>query len=168
MLVGSAAYTAASQSVAHLAVGAFIMGLSSGGYFIAANPLVSELFPRQIGSAIGIHGGVSQAAAVGAPLFVSAVLLVGDWRTTFVYIAVIAAVLTGVLSWAARRSTLPSAGTEDRSLLVAGRAQWPTILTGIAFLGVAGFLWNGLFNLYRQRVIEYVSHPLGSDSHYGM
>lgn len=148
MLIGSAAFTAISESVTHLAVGAFVMGLSSGVYFIAANPLVSELYPQRIGSAIGIHGGASQAAAIGAPVFVSAVLFVGNWRITFVCVAVIAAISTGGLLWAARRSTLPSAGTEDRSLVVAARAQWPTVLTGIAFVGVAGFLWNGLFNLY--------------------
>jgi Arabinose efflux permease len=148
LLVGSATFTAASQSVSHLIVGAFSMGLSSGIYFIAANPLVSELFPERVGTALGIHGGASQVAAIGAPLVVSGVLLIGNWRVTFLLIAVIAAVLTVALAWAARRTALPDAGTADRSLITAGRAQWPTILTGIAFLGVTGFLWNGLFNLY--------------------
>ena len=148
LLVFTALFTALSQSITHLTVGAFLMGLSSGMYFIAANPLVSELFPERVGSAIGVHGMSSQVAAVGAPLVVSAILLVGNWRTTFLCIAVIAAVATVALVWAARRTDLPDAGANDRSLLAAGRAQWPTILTGIAFIGAAGFLWNGLFNLY--------------------
>jgi DHA1 family inner membrane transport protein len=148
MLVGTAAFTALSPSVTHLTVGAFLMGLSSGMYFIAGNPLVSELFPDRVGRAIGIHGMSSQLAAVVAPLAVSGILLVGNWRTSFLFISAIAAVVTVFLVFAASRAELPEAGTADRSLLAAGRAQWPIILTGVAFLGAAGFLWNGLFNLY--------------------
>ncbi|PSP92445.1 MFS transporter [Halobacteriales archaeon QS_1_68_44] len=148
LLVAASAFTAVAGSRLHLAAGAFLMGTASGTYFIAANPLVSELFPRRVGGAIGIHGMASQVAAVGAPLAVSGVLVVSEWRTTFLCIAAVAAAATAFLVVAARRADLPEAGTEDRSLRVAGRAQWPIILTGIAFLGAAGFLWNGLFNLY--------------------
>ncbi|MFT4884084.1 MAG: DHA1 family inner membrane transport protein [Natronomonas sp.] len=159
LLVGTAAFTALSPSVTHLTVGAFLMGLSSGMYFIAANPLVSELFPDRVGRAIGIHGMSSQLAAVVAPLAVSGILLVGDWRTAFLFISAIAAAATAFLVFAARRAELPEAGTADRSLLAAGRAQWPIILTGIAFIGAAGFLWNGLFNLYG----DYLSVVKGID-----
>ncbi len=124
------------------------MGLSSGIYFIAANPLVSELFPDNVGAAIGVHGLSSQVAAVTVPLGISVVLIDGNWRSIFLIIAGIAATATAALIWAARRTDLPEAGTADRSLGAATRAQWPTILTGIAFVGAAGFLWNGLFNLY--------------------
>jgi predicted MFS family arabinose efflux permease len=148
ILVVTSAVTAVADSRLHLAVGAFLMGTSSGMYLIAANPLVSELFPERVGGALGVHGMAAQVAAVGAPLAVSAILLVGEWRTTFLCIAAVAAAATAFLVFAARRADLPDAGTDDRSLLVAGRAQWPIILTGIAFLGAAGFLWNGLFNLY--------------------
>ena len=148
LLVVTAAATAFAPSVPLLAVGAFAMGLSSGMYFIAANPLVSELFPDRVGQALGVHGMSSQLAAVGAPLAVSAVLLVGDWRATFLGVGVVAAAATIYFAWAARRTVLPDAGTEDRSVLAAGRAQWPVILTGVALIGAAGFLWNGLFNLY--------------------
>ena len=148
ILVVTSAVTAVADSRLHLAVVAFLMGTSSGMYLIAANPLVSELFPERVGGALGVHGMAAQVAAVGAPLAVSAILLVGEWRTTFLCIAAVAAAATAFLVFAARRADLPDAGTDDRSLLVAGRAQWPIILTGIAFLGAAGFLWNGLFNLY--------------------
>ena len=148
LLVFTSAFTGLAQSITHLTVGAFLMGMSSGMYFIAANPLVSELYPERVGSAIGTHGMASQVAAVGAPLILSAILLVGNWRTTFFLISALAAVITLALLWATRRTDLPDAGSEDRSLLVALRAQWPVILTGIAFIGAAGFLWNGLFNLY--------------------
>lgn len=148
LLVFTSTFTGLAQSVTHLAVGAFLMGLSSGMYFIAANPLVSELFPERVGRAIGVHGLASQFAAVGAPLALGAILLVGPWRLIFVCISAVAAASTLMLVWAARRTPLPDAGTEDRSLRTAARAQWPLVLTGIAFIGVAGFLWNGLFNLY--------------------
>ena len=148
LLTGTSVFTALAGSRLHLAAGAFLMGLSSGTYFMAANPLVSELFPGRVGGAIGVHGMASQLAAVGAPLAVSGILLVGEWRTTFLCVAAVAAVATTLLVVAARRTELPDAGADDRSLLAAGRAQWPIVLTGIAFLGGAGFLWNGLFNLY--------------------
>ena len=148
LLVITSAFTGFATSPAHLVVGAFLMGLSSGVYFIAANPLVTELFPEGVGRAIGIHGTASQVAAVGAPVGLSVILLVGSWRQTFFGIAVLAAVTTLTLVYASRRTDLPGAGSEDRSLLAAARAQWPVILTGIAFVGSAGFLWNGLFNLY--------------------
>lgn len=148
LLVFTALGTAYSRSIAGLTLGAFLMGLSSGIYFIAANPLVSELYPEGVGRAIGVHGMSSQLAAVCAPIAVSAVLLVGAWRYTFLVIAAVAAVATVSLVVAARRADLPDAGSEDRSVLAAGRAQWPVVLTGVAFVGTAGFLWNGLFNLY--------------------
>lgn len=147
-LVVTTLFTAFSATVTHLAVGAFAMGLSSGAYFIAANPLVSELFPERVGSAIGLHGMAGQLAAVGAPLAVSGVLLLADWRTTFLWLAVVAAAATIYFVRAGRRTALPDAGSADRSLRDAWTSQWRLILTGIAFVGAAGFLWNGLFNLY--------------------
>lgn len=148
LLVVTSVLTGLAATPAHLVVGAFLMGLSSGVYFIAANPLVSELFPERVGRAIGVHGMASQFAAVGAPLVLGAILVVGNWRLTFFAIGVAAAVGTVALVYASRRTDLPAAGSEDRSLLVAGRERWPVIVTGVLFIGTAGFLWNALFNLY--------------------
>ncbi len=148
LLVCTSLFTAFAGSVAHLTAGAFLMGLSSGMYYISANPLISELFPDRVGTALGVHGTAAQVAAVGAPLFVSAILVVDNWQTTFLFISALAGVSTVGLIVATRRTDLPDAGTADRSLAVAGRAQWRLILTGVVFVGVAGFLWNGLFNLY--------------------
>jgi predicted MFS family arabinose efflux permease len=159
LLVFTSLFTAFSQSVAHLTVGAFLMGLSSGMYFIAANPLVSELFPDKVGSAIGVHGMSSQIAAVSAPLLVSAILLVSNWRSTFYIISGLAALATLGLLVASRRTEMPEAGTEDRSIIAAGRAQWKLILTGIVFVGMTGFLWNALFNLYGDYLSSAKSIP---------
>lgn len=148
LLIVTALFTGRAQTVPNLTIGAFLMGVSSGMYFIAANPLVSELFPENVGQAIGVHGMSSQLAAVGAPLVVSAILLVGDWQLIFGCIAIIAAIITIGFTWAAWRTPLPDAGAADQSVLDAAKQQWPLILTGLAFMGTIGFLWNGLFNLY--------------------
>lgn len=163
LLVFTSVFTALAQSVSHLTVGAFLMGLSSGMYFIAANPLVTELFPDRVGSAIGVHGMSSQVAAVGAPLLVSGILLLGGWRTTFYIVAVVAAFVTTGLAVASRRTEMPEAGTNDRSMVAAGRAQWHLILTGIVFVGAIGFLWNALFNLYG----DYLDVAKGIDASTG-
>jgi DHA1 family inner membrane transport protein len=148
VLAVAAAGTAFADSVPLLAAGAFAMGLSSGVYFIAANPLVSELFRERVGSAIGLHGAASQLAAVAAPVLLSGLLVVGRWETTFFIVSGAALLATVALVLTARRTTLPSVGVEDRSLRAAARAQWRLILTGVVLIGAAGFLWNGLFNLY--------------------
>jgi MFS family permease len=148
VLFTAAVLTAFAPSVPLLTVGAFLMGLASGAYFIAANPLVSELFPSNVGRMLGIHGMASQLAAAGAALIVTAILFVGDWQLTFLVVAVAAAVATLGFVLAARRADLPDAGTQDRDLLGATRAQWRIVVTGIVVVGTVGFVWNGLFNFY--------------------
>jgi len=155
ILTVAAAFTATVSSPLALALGALLMGLSSGAYFIAANPLISELFPEQVGRALGIHGTASQIAAVIAPLLVSAVIGVfGDWQLVFVVVAVAAATMTVVFTLIARGAVLPDAGQADRDLLLAVRRQWPIIVTGIAFIGTTGFVWNGVFNFYVSYLLE--------------
>jgi len=148
LLTGAAVLTAVAPSVPVLLVGAFALGLASGAYFVAANPLISELFPEGVGQALGIHGMASQVAAAGAPLVVSVVLVVGDWRTAFQAIAVVAALATVAFTLVARRMEFPSAGTADSDFLGAAREQYRIVLAGVAILGFAGFVWNGLFNFY--------------------
>lgn len=148
LLVVTSAGTGLAQSIVHLTLGAFLMGLSSGMYFIAALPLVSELFPGRVGRALGIHGMSEQLAAVSAPLIVGGILLVTDWRMTFFAIAIGAIVSTVVLVVGVRLVDLPRAGRDDRSLVGAARMQWRLILTGIVITAASVFLWNALFNLY--------------------
>ncbi|WP_435361523.1 MFS transporter [Haloarchaeobius sp. DFWS5] len=168
VLTLSTTLTAFAGSLTQVYLGAFCMGLASGAYFIAANPLVSELFPHRVGRAIGVHGMSSQLAAVGAPLFVGLLLVqsswqvpglgsFASWRVVMLCIAAVAAVTTVGFFFIARRSTMPSAGQADRDLLAAARRQWPIILTGFVILGGTGFVWNGLFNLY----VRYLSVEKG-------
>ncbi|PSP39026.1 MFS transporter [Halobacteriales archaeon QH_7_65_31] len=149
VLTLAAAVAGSAPSVPLLAGAAFLMGLASGVYFIAANPLVAELFPDGVGNALGIHGMASQLSAAFASVIVLAVIAVtGDWRATFAAIAVASLLVTVVLFAVARRTALPDAGREDRDLLAATRAQLPIVLTGILITGSVGFAWNGLFNFY--------------------
>jgi predicted MFS family arabinose efflux permease len=157
MLTVAAAFTATAATLPMLYVGAFAMGLSSGAYFIAANPLVSELYPDRVGRAIGIHGTASQLAAVVAPVFVTVVLATSDWRLAFWLIAATAASATAVLYVVSRRAEMPSAGAGDRDILTALRAQWPLVLSGVAIIGATGFVWNGVFNLY----VTYLTETKG-------
>ena len=138
---------------------AFLMGISSGIYFIAAKPLLSDLFPKGIGRAVGLHGTASQLAAAGAPLFVTAVLLIGDWRVVFSLISVAAAGVTVVFAVVARRMTVPNGENEDRDFLRAARRQWPVIVSGVLLSGFAGLAWNGVFNFYVSYLVSTKAVP---------
>jgi MFS family permease len=148
------AFAGSADSVAGLAVGAFLIGVAGGGYLIAANPLVSELFPDRVGRVIGIHGTAAQLAAVGAPVVVGGVLAVADWRAVFHAMAAATVLATGTLVLITRRTDLPDAGQDSLSFAAAGRGQWPVILTGVGLVGLAGFVWNGTFNFYVTYLVE--------------
>jgi len=155
VILGSAAVLAVAaiaisvaNSIPAVMFGAFLMGLASGAYYIAANPLASELFPDRVGTAMGVHGMAAQFAAVGAPAIVVAALAVGDWRTVFRAMAV-AAVLAGIaFALTARRTDMPAAGDEDTAFVAAARHQWRIIAAGVAVIGIAGLVWQGVFNFY--------------------
>jgi len=147
-LAVAAGFTARSPSIEVTVVGAFLVGLASGVFFIAANPLVSELYPDRVGLAVGLRGMSSQIAAVTAPFLVALAIGLGSWRLSFRALAVLALVVTGWFVLATRRADLPDAGADDRDLLGAIRAQWYLVAAGIVFVGVTGFVWQGVFNFY--------------------
>ena len=148
VLATAAVATSLANSVPAVMVGAFLMGLASGAYYIAANPLASELFPDRVGTAMGVHGTAAQFAAVGAPTIVVVAIGIGDWRTVFRAMAV-AAVVAGVgFALTARRTEMPDAGNEDTAFLAAARHQWKIIAAGVAIIGVTGLVWQGVFNFY--------------------
>jgi MFS family permease len=151
------AATAASLPV--LWASAFLMGISSGMYFIAAKPLLSDLFPGRIGSAVGVHGTASQLAAAGAPLFVTGVLLVGGWRLVFALVSAAAAAATVAFVAIASTSSVPNGEGESRDFLGAARRQWRVVLGGIALAGFAGLAWNGVFNFYVSYLVAAKAVP---------
>jgi Arabinose efflux permease len=147
ILTLSAAVTGAATTVRQLLVGAFFMGTASGVYFVAANPLLSELFPDRVGRVMGIHGAANQVAAVAAAPLVAVSLWV-DWRLSLWAIAVGTAVVTASTVVVARRTEMPAVGADDRSLLAGARSEWQIILSALAIAGITAFVWQGVFNFY--------------------
>ena len=140
--------TSFSQTIWHVGIGAFVIGLASGMYFISAGPLISELYPDRVGRVIGIHGMAAQLAAVVAPLSIGAVLVLGDWRIVFAGLGVTAVLVSAVLYRSAERADMPAVGRGERHLRESVANQWPIILTGVAVVGATGFAWNGFFNFF--------------------
>ncbi|MFB6141139.1 MAG: CynX/NimT family MFS transporter [Halosimplex sp.] len=147
-LAGAAGFTAFSPGIRVTVVGALLVGLASGVFFIAANPLVSELYPTRVGLAVGLRGMSSQIAAVTAPFLVSVAIARGSWRLSFRALAGLAVLVTALFVVAVRRADLPDAGVDDRDLLGAIRAQWRLVAAGVVFVGITGFVWQGVFNFY--------------------
>ncbi|RZH66755.1 MFS transporter [Natrinema altunense] len=147
ILAASSAIAATATTVPRLMIGAFLMGIASGVYFVSANPLLSELFPSRVGRVMGIHGAASQIAAVIAAPFVALTLLV-DWRLSLWAIAVGAAVVT-VATWIVASNTeMPTAGRADRDFIAGALSEWRLIVTALAIVGAPVFVWQGLFNFY--------------------
>ena len=147
LLAAAAAFTATAPSIRAVQVGAFGIGLASGAYFVAAVPLVGELYPDAVGRAIGIHGTAAQLAAVVAAPVVVAFVAVADWRATFWLLAALTAVVTVVLAYTARGVGAVVDTDADRDFLGALR-HWRLILVGMLMVATAGFVWQGLFNFY--------------------
>ncbi len=147
ILAVSSGMAATATTVRHLMAGAFLMGIASGVYFVSANPLLSELYPERVGRVMGIHGTASQVAAVIAAPFVAFTLLV-DWRLSLWAIAVGAAVVTAYTWFAASGTEMPTAGRADRDFVAGALSEWRLIVTALAIVGAAVFVWQGVFNFY--------------------
>ncbi|ELY23274.1 arabinose efflux permease [Halogeometricum borinquense DSM 11551] len=153
LLTVTAAFTATASSIRTVQVGAFGIGLASGAYFVAAVPLVGELYPDAVGRAIGVHGTAAQlAAVVAAPVVVTFVAL-EDWRTTFWLLAALAAAVTVVLAYTARGVDAVVETDTDRDFLGALR-HWRLIFVGMLMISTAGFVWQGLFNFYVSYLVD--------------
>ncbi|AFZ72743.1 MFS transporter [Natronobacterium gregoryi] len=153
ILAVAAAFAATAATVEHLMVGAFLMGIASGVYFVSANPFLSELYPERIGHVMGVHGAANQVAAVlAAPLV--AVTVVVDWRLSLWLIAIGAALVTVYTGLAAKRTKLPRAGAEDKNFLAGALSEWRIIVTALALVGLASFVWQGVFNFYELYMLE--------------
>jgi len=154
LLAVASAFAWRADSVATLGAGALLMGLASGAYFVSANPLLSELYPRRVGRVMGLHGTASQVAAVLAGPLVTFVLVAASWRAVFAGVAVAATVVTAVLGVVAHRTEMPAASGADRNLPDAVRAQWRLVAVGVVVLGTTGFVWQGVFNFYVSFLLE--------------
>lgn len=148
VLALAGAGAAFAPTIGVLAVFAAGIGAASGVYFVAANPLVSELFPERVGRALGLHGMATQLAAVVAAPLVGVVLLFDGPRAVFLGLALAAVVVTAVLWRMADAVDAGRATGVDRDLRSAARTQWPVIVTGGIVLGAGFFVWSGVFNFY--------------------
>ncbi|MFB6080114.1 MAG: MFS transporter [Haloferacaceae archaeon] len=146
LLAAGAVLAALAPSLSVLGAAAFVLGASSGAYFVAAVPLIGELYPDGVGRAVGIHGTASQVAAVAAPGVVVATLAVAGWRTVFWSLAVAAVAVTAAVALVARRTPLPVVDP-DRDFRTA-LSHWRVVLAGVSVVAAAGFVWQGLFNFY--------------------
>lgn len=147
-LAGGGVLTAIAPNIWVIIVGAFTFGLATGGFFIAANPLVSDLYPQHVGTALGTRGFFSQVAAVVTPFLVAITIWLGSWRIGFVVAAMLAALLTVYLHRSLAMPGIPTGSATDRDLFGGIRQAWPLIATGIAIVGIGGFVWQGFFNFY--------------------
>ncbi|SMO50600.1 MFS transporter [Halorubrum cibi] len=153
MLALGALGVALAPGVPTLMLAAFVVGSASGVYFVAANPFVSELFPERVGRVMGIHGMASQLSAVIAAPVVT-VTLWYDWRYAFYGLAVAAALTTVLIVALARRTDLPDAGRSDTDFFGGARSEWKLIVAGVVLVGLASFVWQGLFNFYELYMID--------------
>ncbi|QZX98810.1 MFS transporter [Halobaculum rubrum] len=150
-LSAAAALTATADSLYALQIGAFAVGLATGGYFVAAIPLIGALYPERTGRAVGIHGTASQIASVVAPVLVLTVIArLGDWRVVFWALAVGAATSTASLVVVVRRSAgdRPASPEEADRDFRSALSHWRIVLAGMSLVAVAGFAWQGVFNFY--------------------
>lgn len=146
-LTAATAFTASADSLLALQAGAFAIGLATGGYFVAAIPLLGALYPGETGRRVGIHGTASQLAPVIAPAVVVAVVAtLGDWRLVFAGLSAVAGLVTLVLLGVLRVGE-PATDPPARDFGVA-LARWRTILAALALVAVAGFTWQGTFNFF--------------------
>ncbi len=148
VLAGASVFIAVANSLVLLQAGTFLLGLASGAYFVAAVPLIAELYPNAVGRTVGIHGTAAQLAAVLAPTIVIGLLFVSSWRTVFVVLAVAAVTVSVLLTTVVRGSQFADDAVPDRMFLRSVRSHWRLIATGLLMVSVAGFLWQGLFNFY--------------------
>ncbi|MGA9401410.1 MFS transporter [Haladaptatus sp.] len=148
ILAGSSGLIAVADSIASLRIGTFLLGVASGAYFVAAVPLIAELYPNSVGRTVGIHGAASQLAAVLAPTIVVGILFVSSWRTVFVLLAAVAIVFSIALASIVRGSRIADEAVPDHAFLSAVHSHWRLVAVGLLMVGVAGFLWQGLFNFY--------------------
>ncbi|CAJ52463.1 MFS transporter [Haloquadratum walsbyi] len=158
LLSVSAAFTASATSIWTLQLGALAIGIASGGYFVAAIPLIGELRPDRVGRSIGIHGTAAQIAAViAAPIAVAAVTAL-DWRAAFWALAVTTAVTTILLAGTARAIEGQIGTGPDRDFS-AVLTHWRVVVVGLIMIVVAGFVWQGVFNFYVSYLIDAKSIP---------
>lgn len=153
VLVGVGAYTllslvcAVAPSAEALAAARFAQGFAGGMGVVVARAVVRDLYAgRDAAKYFSRLTLVFGIAPMAAPAFGSLVLRVGSWRTVFVALAVIGALLAAAVAWRLPE-TLP-ASRRGTGGLAATAAAGRALFTDRIFLGYAlaqGLAFAGLF-----------------------
>lgn len=123
---------AAARGYWSLMAARVLLALAAGLYVPSANALAGALAaPHHRGRALGIvNGGITVAIALGVPLgsFIGARF---GWRSTFVGVAILSAVVLAVLSVRLPREigAAAPAGLKDRLAVIGAPAALPSLLT---------------------------------------
>lgn len=127
---------AAAPNVELLVAGRVVQGLSSAALIPSSLSLALQAFPiRHRSLAIGVWGGIAAIAGASGPPLGAALIEIGTWRTVFVVLAAITAVVFGV----GRRVLVETPPSEE-----AGRLDvWSGPLASIAVGLVIAVLLQG-------------------------
>ncbi|MFY1598353.1 multidrug effflux MFS transporter [Micromonospora sp. WMMD737] len=161
VLVGVAAYTllslvcAAVPSAETLAAARLAQGFAGGMGVVVARAVVRDLYAgREAAKYFSRLTLVFGVAPMAAPAFGSLVLRFGDWRTVFVALAVIGALLAAAVAWrlpetlpAARRSTggLAATAAAGRSLFTDRIFLGYALAQGLAFAALFAYISGSSF-----------------------
>ncbi|MFG3418187.1 multidrug effflux MFS transporter [Micromonospora sp. NPDC048063] len=161
VLVGVGAYTllsllcAAVPSAEALAAARFAQGFAGGMGVVVARAVVRDLYAgRDAAKYFSRLTLVFGIAPMAAPAFGSLVLRFGSWRTVFVALAVIGALLAAAVAWrlpetlpASRRSTggLAATAAAGRSLFTDRIFLGYALAQGLAFAGLFAYISGSSF-----------------------
>jgi len=135
-----------------------LLGLARGGYRSSGCALLSDLFPQQVGKAMGVHIAVASLAGVIIPIFTAAVLPYFGWRMPFYTFAALSlTVFFPLLGSLTRESLSPliTLGEVDSSpTKLSGLVKNRSYLTSIVLLSLPFIAVNGLFSFLPIYLIE--------------
>jgi MFS family permease len=135
----------ATTTFALLAVAAAVLGVGKGLYAIPSRALLSDLFERRRGRALGVYTAGTDVGGIVAAGTAAVVLSRGTWRTPFLPLA-LALVALAVVLWAWNREpvirTRPSLGLRETfARLTTNRRQRETLVAyALLFFMVNGFI----------------------------
>jgi MFS family permease len=112
--------TATAHTLPVLVAGRTLQGVGGGGVVPVALSLVAARWPpERRGVPLGVIGAVQELGSVVGPLYGSAVVELGNWRTIFWINLPLVAVIGPAFAWAARRGrgTVPPSGRPGRDPL---------------------------------------------------
>jgi MFS family permease len=128
--------TATAHTLPVLVVGRTLQGVGGGGVVPVALSLVAARWPAERrGVPLGVIGAVQELGSVVGPLYGSAVVELGSWRTIFWINLPLVAVLGPAFAWSRRPSTraeVPDAVGRDG-------VGWDRVGPVLALVGAAAF-----------------------------